>query len=189
MDGDGDGGGGLTEGVGGVESVGGGGGGGDCGGGGTSGADLWGDDDVGGAGDLPGQSDACARGDGSGRSREVGDGRVWAGGDVGAGVERGDLEDLEIGGGYGPEIVQVGVVPARVRGAGDVHRRAVVGEDETVFFHGVENHLIGRRERGDVETGFEAKARAHGRSGDAAGGGSPVGGWRREAGAGILQRE
>jgi len=169
-----------------MEGVGGGGSRGDGSRGGASGADFGGDDDVGGAGHLPGQSDGCARSDGSGRSREVGDGRAWAGGDVSARVERGDLEDIEIRGGYSVEIVEVGVVPARVRGPGNVHGGAVVGEDEAVFFHGVENDLIGSGEGGDIEAGFEAEPRAHGRGGGVAGSSSPVGGWWCEPGAGIL---
>src|SRR5262249_45586826 len=101
----------------------------------------------------------------------------------------GDLEDIEIRGGYGVEIVEGGVVPARVRGPGDVHRGAVVGEGEAVFFHGVENDLIGSGEGGDIEAGFEAEPLAHGRGGGVAGGGSPVGGWWCETGAGILERK
>ena len=116
---------------------------------------------------------------------------MWnrAGGDVGAGVERRNLDDIEIGGGYGAEIVEIGVIPAGVRSARDVHGGAVVCEDEAIFFHGVENDLIRGGERGHIEGGFEAESRAHRRSGGVAGSGSPMGGGRSETGARILQRE
>ena len=63
VDGDGDGGSGLAEGVGGVEGVGGRGGGEDSSTVGASRAKFGGDDDVGGSGDLPGESDGCTRRD------------------------------------------------------------------------------------------------------------------------------
>jgi hypothetical protein len=179
----------LAEGVGGVEGVGGGGGGRDRDTGAASGTDLWRDDDVGCAGDLSGKSNSGAGRNGRGRGGKARDGGARAGGDVRAGVERRDLDDVEIGSGDGAELVEVGVVPSRVRCTGDIHGRAVVGEDEAVFFHGVEDDLIGGGESGDIEAGFEAKTRAHRQSGGVARGGGPVGSWRSEPGAGILQCE
>ena len=120
---------------------------------------------------------------------ETGDGGIGAGGDVGVGVERSEREDFEIIGGYRAEVVEVVVVPAIVGCAGDVHRRTVVGEDEAVLFHGVEDDLISGRIAGDIEAGFEAEARAHGERVGVAGGGSEVRSGRNETGAGILQRE
>ena len=139
---------------------------------------------------MPGESDGGAGSNGSGRGGQAGDRGTGARGDVGAGVERGDLEDIEIGGGDGAKIVKVRIVPARVRGAGDVHGRTVVGKDEAVFFHGLENDLIGGGEGRDIEAGLETETRAHGRSGGVGGGGgSPVGGGRSESSTGILQCE
>jgi len=189
MGGDGNGRGGLAVGVGGVEGVGGGGRGGDGGGGGAGCAYGGGDYDVGGAGDLPGERDGSAGGYGGGTGGEGSDLRIGARGDVGAGVKRGDFDYVEIGGGDLAEVVEVIVVPAIVGSAGDVHGRAVVGHDETVFFHGVEDDLIGGGERGDVKGGFEAETGAHGKSVGVAGGGGPVGSRRSEACTGILQSE
>jgi hypothetical protein len=188
-DGDGDGGRGLAEGVGGVEGVGGGGGGRDRDGCATDCADRGRNNDVGCAGNLPGKSDGRAGRNGSGAGRELRDrGRV-AGGDVGAGVERGHLDDVEIGSLNVAEIVEVGIVPAIIGSAAEVHGRAIVGEDEAVFLEGVENDLIGGRETGDVERRFEAEAHAHGWSVLVGRVGGPVRGGRNESRGCALNRE
>src|SRR5208337_2459480 len=161
--GDGGGGGGLAEGVGGVERVRGGGAGGDDDGGATGGAYCWGDDDVGGARHLPGESDRRARCNRVGAGDELRDLRGGAGGHVGVGVERRNLDDIEIGGSDAAEIVEIIVAPTIVGGAADVHGRAVVRHDEAVFFHGVEDDLICGGVGRDVEGGLEAKTRAHGK--------------------------
>lgn len=138
---------------------------------------------------MPGERHGGTGGDGGGRGGKAGDLRIGAGGNVGAGVEGRELNYIEIGGGRAVEQVKIAVVPAIIGGTGDVHGRTVVGEDEAVFFHGVEDDLIGGRVARDVEGGFEAKARAHGKSVGIAGSGGPVGSGRNKTGAGILQRE
>jgi len=85
--------------------------------------------------------------------------------------------------------MEVGIVPAIIGSAGDVHGGAVVGEDEAVFFHGVEDDLVGGGVAGDIEAGFEAEAGTHRESVGVTGGAGPVRGGRNEAGAGILQSE
>jgi hypothetical protein len=186
VDGDLLGGSGLAVAVGGVEGVGGGGCGRDLCGRASCGAHGGGYDHVIGVGDLPGQCYGCARGDGVGGGGETGDCGTGAGGDVGTFVERRKCEDFEIVGSDGAEVVEVVVVPAIVGCAGDVHGGTIVGEDEAVFFHGVEDDLIGGGESGDVERRFEAQAGAHRESVGIAGGGSKMGGGRNKSGAGIL---
>ena len=181
VDGDGDGGGDLAEGVGRVESVGGVGRGRDGDGRAADGADCGRNDDVGGAGNLPGKRDRRAGRDGSGAGSELRDGGRVACGNVGAGVERGHLDDFEIGGVDIAEIVEVGIVPTIIGSAAEVHGRAVVSKDETVFFESVENDLIGGGEARNVERRFETQTHAHWRSVLIGRIGSPVRGGRNKS--------
>jgi len=50
--------------------------------------------------------------------------------------------------------VQIVVAEAVVGSAAEINGGAVVGEDEAIFLHGVEDDLIGRGKTGDIETGF-----------------------------------
>jgi len=154
VDCDRDGGGGLPEAVGGVEGVAGVGRGSDGDGSTTDGTDTGRNDDVGGAGNLPGECDGRTGRHRGGAADELSDRRCAANGDVGAGVERGHLDDFEIGGENVSEIVEVGIVPTIIGGAAEVHGRAVVGKDQAVFFQGNEDDLIGGRKTGNVERGF-----------------------------------
>lgn len=114
---------------------------------------------------------------------------ICASGDVGVGVEGRNLDDIEVGGGGAVEEMEVAVVPVIVGRAADIHRGAVVGEDQAIFLHGVEDDLIRGGITGSVEAGFEAQARAHGRRVGVGAGGGPVRGGRSEAGAGVRKSE
>src|SRR5580704_10549213 len=96
--GDGDGGGGLAEGVGRVEGVGGVGGGSDGNGSAAGGADSGRDDYVRGTGDLPGERDWGAGGYVGGAGGELRDARSAARWERIVVVERSDLNYFEIGG-------------------------------------------------------------------------------------------
>lgn len=146
LHGDCDGGRGLAVGVIGVESVGGGGRRVYSRGAAAGGADFGGKDDVGRAGRLPGKCDGGARGYGGCaciQLRNSGRGTAW---NVARGIERSDFEDVKIGSCDGAECVKVIVAPAIVGRATDVHRRAIIGHDDAVLLHGVENYLIGGAE-------------------------------------------
>ena len=104
-------------------------------------------------------------------------------------VQRGQSEDIEIVCGCAIEEMEVTVVPTIVGRAGDVHGGTVVGEDEAVFFHGVEDDLVGGGIAGDIEAGLQAEACAHGRSVGVGAGGSPVRGGGNETGAGVGKSE
>ncbi len=88
-----------------------------------------------------------------------------------------------------PEIVQIVVVPAIVRRAADVHRRAVVGHDHPVFLERRENHLIRRGKSGNIEAGFQAQTHAHRRGDGIRRIRGPMRRGRHECGAARLQRE
>ena len=179
----------MAEGIGGEECVGGRGGGrdGDCVA--AGGAYCGGNDDVVGAGDLPGQSDRGAGGDRGGAGGKASDGGIGARGDVGIRVQRRQGEDIEIGRGGAIEEMEVAVVPTIVGCAGDVHSGTVVGEDEAVFFHGVEDDLVVGGIAGDIEAGLQAKTCAHGRSVGVRAGGSPVRGGGNKTSTGIGKSE
>ncbi len=99
------------------------------------------------------------------------------------------MEDVEVGCGYSVEQMEIVVVPAGVGSAGDVDGGAVVGEDEAIGFHSGEDDLVGGGIAKDVKAGFEAEARAHGRSGGVGAGGGVVRGRRNETGAGVGKSE
>ena len=146
LDSDGDGGRGLAVGVIGVESVGGGGRRMDSRGGAAGGADFGGKDDVGRAGRLPRKCDWGASGYGGCACIQLGNswrGTAW---NVARGKERSDFEDVKVGSRDGAESVKVVVAPAIVGRATDVHRRAIIGHDDAVLLHSVENYLIGGAE-------------------------------------------
>ncbi len=72
-----------------------------------------------------------------------------------------ELDDLELAGADALEAGQEAVVverrfPARIRGAGDVHVRAVVGDDQAVGLHRLQHPLHGGREAGEVDVGLAA---------------------------------
>ena len=84
---------------------------------------------------------------------------------VGGCIDGAEGHDFEIRSSECGEIVQIVVAPAIVGSSAEVHRRAVVGHDHAVLFEGFENDLVGGREAGDVEAGFEAQTHTH-RSGE-----------------------
>src|ERR1035437_4010031 len=71
------------------------------------------------------------------------------------------VHDLEVGPGELLQVVQLVVVPARVRCAADVPGRAVVGEDHAVALESGQDDARLRPEAGDVDRGLEAHAQAH----------------------------
>ena len=95
------------------------------------------------------------------------------------------------------EIVEVGIVPTNcvtvgalpvgtlalviIGSAAEVHGRAVVSKDETVFFESVENDLIGDGETRNVERRFETQTHAHWRGVLIGRVGSPVRGGRNKS--------
>lgn len=99
------------------------------------------------------------------------------------------MEDVEVGCGYAVEKVEIVVVPAAVGSAGDVDGGTIVGEDEAVGFHGGEDDLVSGGITRGVEAGFEAKARAHGRSGGVGARAGVMRGGRNETGAGVGKSE
>jgi hypothetical protein len=65
--------------------------------------------------------------------------------------------------------------------AAEVHGRAVVSKDETVFFESVENDLIGGGEARNAERRFKTQTHAHWRSVLIGRVGSPVRGGRNKS--------
>jgi len=85
--------------------------------------------------------------------------------------------------------MEVVVVPTAVGGTGNVHGGTVVGEDEAVLFHSVQDDLIGGGIAGDIEASFEAEAGAHGRCEGVGACGGPVRSGGNKTGTGVLQGE
>ncbi len=138
---------------------------------------------------MPGEGYGCACGDVRAAGGEAGDLRCGAGRITGVGVEGRDLDDFEVGGFDVAEVVEVVVIPTIVWRSAEVHGGAVIGHDEAIGFHGLEDDLVCGGVGGNVESGFEAQAHAHGWSVGGGGGASGMRSRRSEGGTGILHGE
>src|SRR6202041_172043 len=90
------------------------------------------------------------------------------------------LHNFEIGSCNLLQQIQIGVVPAMIRCAADEDCAAIVGQNQSVFLQGSQNHLVIRWVTGNIDGGFEAKPKTHGRSIRIGRGGGPVSGGKNE---------
>ena len=123
--------------------------------------DLWRNDVVHAIGRAPTQRRLAAGRDRRWIRREARDCGRGTGRHICIRINRPHLDHIEIRGRDALQQIEIGVVPSIVRIAADENTTAVVSQNQAVFLHCGQDHLVVRWKAGSVETGFEAKPCAH----------------------------
>ena len=87
--------------------------------------------------------------------------RAWP--ESGVIIKPGNVHHFKIRSVQAAQIVQVVIVPARIRRAGKEPGRAVIGDHHAVLLERAQDDLVGRRKAGNIEVRAQPEANAHGR--------------------------